>query len=100
MKVKYIKKPEIFFVSNQSLEEIAEKFEISLLQLKTFNKVEKVQKGSIIALPIESEIGKRYYVVKPADTLEKISKKLGRDKQTLINLNRISKVFIGQIIFY
>lgn len=100
MKIKYIKKPEVFFVSNESFEEIAKKFDCSVSSLKSYNKLDSIYNGSILAIPSHQTQTKKVYVVKPADTLEKIAIKLNVKKQDLIKENNINKVFIGQILFY
>ncbi len=100
MKIKYIEKPEVFFVSNQSIEEIAKKFGVSVSSLKTYNNISFVHKGSILAIPTEQVHNQRHYVVKPADTLDNIAYKLGVSKEVLKQKNNTSRVFIGQMLFY
>lgn len=125
MKIKYIQNPEIFFVENQNIEAIAEKFGVSVFSLERANGLSKVKKGTILHIPnIENEKGEifslhkpygqensykkeisnhssaKIYVVKPADTLVKIANKLGVSKEWLIEKNNTKTVFIGQILHY
>jgi LysM repeat protein len=95
MNIKIIKKPQVYRVKNETLDELAKKFEVSVLAIKQLNQISSVSKGDIIAVPQEN-----FYIVKPADTLDKIANKLSINKQELMRKNNIQKVFIGQILFY
>lgn len=95
MKIKLITKPQIFFVKNQTLQQIANQFGVSADAIKKLNNITNVTEGDIIALPQEN-----FYVVKPADTLNKICALLGVPKHELMQKNNIKTVFIGQILRY
>lgn len=95
MKIKLIKKPGIYTVKDETIEQLAQKFEVSVLSIKKLNKILSVSKGDIIAVPQEN-----FYVVKPADTLDKIATSLSVSKQELMQKNNTQSVFVGQILFY
>lgn len=96
MEIKFIKKPLIYTVqSNQGLPDIAKMFEVSVEAIKKLNKTTRVSEGDIIALPQEN-----FYIVQPADTLDKIATKLNLPKHHLMQKNNVRRVFIGQILRY
>ena len=45
-------------------------------------------------------LNKNFYVVKPTDTLKKICKKLKVQEQELRQKNKITKLFVGQILWH
>ena len=47
-----------------------------------------------------SNINRRVYIVKPADTINSICKELGISREKLIQDNKIRTLFIGQMLEY
>ena len=83
---------------NETLESIAQKFNVSADKLKTDNNnIKTIYEGCVLFI---NTLQTKTYVVKPLDTPESIAKKLGIDKQKLIKDNNITKLFIGQKLEY
>ena len=104
MKIKYVEKPKIIKIENQTFEQLSKKFGVSVQSLKSYNKINFLYDGMFIAIPNNVEFqsfeSKKVYVVKPADTIEKIADKLGVSQEYLKKQNQVSRVFIGQKLFY
>ncbi len=91
-----------------TLSEIAEKHNISLGQLMTLNKLDNshnIQSGQKLILPEEStssyEPKGSIHIVRNGETLVKIAKLYGVNKNDLINLNNLrdsNYIFVGQKI--
>jgi len=78
----------------ETLKTIAEKFNVSEEILKQFNKVEKLQIGDRLLVPIDV---KYMHVVKPMETLQSISKTYQTTPEKIKDDNKISSaIFIGQ----
>ena len=94
MKVSYVKACGIVKIENKE----------DIKSLKTFcdmnavrlvNKISEVKVGDFLEIP-----SFKTYVVKPFDTLEKISKKINVACEEIKQKNNIKNIFIGQIIKY
>lgn len=95
MKIKYQKFQQVYKVENESLNDIAKKFDINVVLLKKINNIEHVSKGDYIIMPTENT-----YVVKPMESIYTIAQKLNVNPEYLKQKNNTANVFIGQILFY
>ena len=83
--------------SGTSLESLAEQYHTSTYAIKKLNNLQ----GDIFVgmrLIIEQVDGV-YYTVQPFDTLESIAKKFGVSVESIVGLNGVDRVFLGQKIF-
>lgn len=80
-----------------SLESIAKNFNVSINKIKLDNNIQDIYPGCVLYI---NTINTKTYIVQPLDTIESIANKLNVDKFTLINNNKITKLYIGQKIEY
>ena len=95
MKVLFIKKPKLFFVGDQSLEELEQHLNVKANVLLAFNQKQQIARGDILEVPNQN-----VYVVKPLDTLNGICQKLNISANELLTKNNIRQIFIGQMLYY
>lgn len=92
-----VRKKRVYVVGeNEALDSIAIKLGVSIAMLKSLNRVTEVEEGDALLVPEEES---RFYVVKPADTVEQIARKMGVSKTELIEKNG-KNFFIGQKIYF
>ena len=82
---------------NESLDDVSKKFNVSLNSLKFYNMVENFEEGDIVFFP---QYSSNVYIVKPADTIKSIAKKLSLTESELMAKAKTNKLFIGQRIEY
>lgn len=95
MKIFYKKLPLIYRVEDENISQIASKLGTNVLSILKYNDIKSVSKGDYIEIPND-----RVYVVKPLDTIRGICNKLDITPQELFNKNKITQIFIGQVLFY
>lgn len=95
MKVLFIKRPKLFFVDGQTVEELEQRLSVKAHVLLAFNQKQQIKRGDILEVPSQN-----VYVVKPLDTLHGICQKLNISANELLTKNNIGQIFIGQMLYY
>ena len=96
MKAWVVKRDYYIVNTNDTWENIAEKFGCSESSIKFYNQTETLEEGDILFMPKTENC----YVVKPLDSVEKICAQTGLTKTELQTKTGCSKFFIGQKIYY
>lgn len=82
----------------ESIEDICKIYHILKADILAQNNVGETNIKAGLLLFVDIPNGTRY-VVKPFDSLDKISQKFGKSSREIANFNKIEQVFIGQIIY-
>lgn len=97
MRIEEIKKKDIVYKvkENETLLDIAKKFNTTVDSLKLENNISEVEFGDVIII-LEKNLA--VHVVKPAETLLDIAKKYHTTTKHIIELNNLASanIFIGQ----
>ena len=80
--------------NGQTFEDISKIYNIPIDALKANNK-EEIYDGQCVIL---CGFGKKYHIVKPAETLETIAQKYNTTKQSLKQKNSAQQIFVGQLL--
>ena len=93
-----IKKRKTYIVKEgETIQELVNILNCEKQSIIAINKIEEVEEGDEIIIP--NHQNRNYYIVKPADNLETISKKMGISKEEI--LKKYGKAFfIGQKIYF
>lgn len=90
----YLQKQFYICKSNETLGDIAKKFNVQQNNLLVEGKV--LKEGDFILI---NKVFAKIYVVKPNDSLQSIAKKFDTTVQQILNNNGINNIFIGQQLY-
>ena len=83
--------------SGMTLESLAEEYHTSVYAIRQLN---NLQSDVFVGMRLVIErVEGAYYTVQPFDTLESIANKFGVSKESIVQLNGVNRVFLGQRIF-
>lgn len=86
---------------NDTLLSIANKFKVSINEIKKYNDLSKIKQNQNLLIPIkDAKMGKKItsYKVQKGDNLTKIAKKFGVKVDDIMQLNAMSKLAAGESI--
>ncbi|MBR1925422.1 MAG: LysM peptidoglycan-binding domain-containing protein [Clostridia bacterium] len=82
------------FSANETLFDVAKKYNISLEVLK-HNKTQNIYAGQCIAI---SGLNKKYHLVRPTETIKSIAKLYNTTPLDILKKNNVQQIFIGQLL--
>ncbi len=79
-----------------SLKSVAESFGINICDIVRENKLTDILPGMRVVIPVKKGAA---YTVQPYDTMDIIAEKFKVSRDSLAEVNKCEKVFLGQIIY-